>query len=86
MFIGAYYFFWLDGVTCVYIYLITTFWIGGFLLSGVENKNIDRDSTRWKLAAKVVEKRRRVFWEVFAQDKWSVSIIPCFFYNNFICG
>ena len=40
---------------------------------------IDRDSTRWKLAAKVVEKRRRVFWEVFAQDKWSVSIIPCFF-------
>lgn len=33
----------------------------------------DRDSERWGLPPKMVQRRRQVFWDVFVADVWTVS-------------
>lgn len=35
----------------------------------------DRDPARWNMGAKCIEKRRRLFWEVYSTDLFFVSLI-----------
>jgi len=34
---------------------------------------IDRDSSRFRMGPKTIQRRRHLFWELFAVDSWSVS-------------
>lgn len=35
----------------------------------------DRDPARWKLDPRMVQRRRRVFWELLGHDQWKVVIL-----------
>lgn len=37
---------------------------------------LDRDSTRWNLPDKVVQRRRVLFWDLFVADAWHVGKGP----------
>ena len=34
---------------------------------------LDRDSTRWGLPDKIVQRRRVLFWDLFVADAWHVG-------------
>jgi len=34
---------------------------------------LDRDSARWGLSPKMVQRRRILFWDLFVADVWQVS-------------
>jgi hypothetical protein len=36
----------------------------------------DRDSARWGLSSKMVQRRRLIFWDLFVADAWQVGFIP----------
>lgn len=38
--------------------------------------NLDRDASRFNLEPRIVDRRRRVFWELFTIDHWQVAGYP----------
>jgi hypothetical protein len=41
------------------------------------NMTSDRDSARWGLSPKMVQRRRILFWDLFVADVWQVRILVC---------
>ena len=41
----------------------------------------DRDSARWGLTPKMVQRRRILFWDLFVSDVWQASIDSLLFYR-----
>ena len=41
----------------------------------------DRDSARWGLTPKMVQRRRILFWDLFVSDVWQARIDPLLVYR-----
>ena len=46
---------------------------------------IDRDSMRWGLSPKMVQRRRIIFWDLFVADAFQVSFCSNFVFLVLIC-
>ena len=45
------------------------------ILQSSFNTKPDRDSSRWRLEPREVQKRRALFWELFITDSWQVCTL-----------